>query len=122
MLLLCNKVPDCKTSTFEYTLLSRKTVLKVTSLKLVLYAIHLQCVLCFVTAVSPKEHVKCLCIMTHHLVLLLLVEHRASMKSFQVLRSLAVPLTSFHYLPVLLISASVVLRHVLYSLPLLQCP
>jgi hypothetical protein len=42
----------------------------------------------------------------HHQVLLLLVDHRASMKSFQALRSAAVRLTSFHDLPVPLISAT----------------
>jgi len=44
------------------------------------------------------------------------------MKSFQVLRSPAIPLTSFHDLPVSLISSSVVLRHVLFGLPLLLYP
>ena len=53
---------------------------------------------------------------------LLLVEHRASMKSFQALRSPAIPLTSFHDLLVLLISSSIVLRHVLFGLPLLLYP
>jgi len=41
------------------------------------------------------------------------------MKSFQVLQSPAIPLTSFHDLPVFLISSSIVLRHVLFGLPLL---
>jgi len=50
------------------------------------------------------------------------LEHRASMKSFQALRSPAIPLTSFHDLLVLLISPSVVLRHVLFGLPLLLYP
>jgi hypothetical protein len=54
--------------------------------------------------------------------LLHLVEHRASMKSFQVLQSPAIPLASFHNLPVFLISSSVVLRHLLFSLPLLLHP
>ena len=59
---------------------------------------------------------------SHHLQILLLhVEHRASMKSFQALQSPAVPLTSFHDL-VLLISSSIVLRHVFFSLPLLLYP
>ena len=44
------------------------------------------------------------------------------MKSFQALRSPAIPLTSFHDLLVLLISSSVVLRHVLFGLPLLLYP
>jgi len=44
-----------------------------------------------------------------HQFLLLLVEHRASMKSFQALRSPAIPLTSYHNLPVFLISSSIVL-------------
>ena len=44
------------------------------------------------------------------------------MKSFQALRSLAVLLTSFHDLPVPLISSSIALRHVLFSLPLLPYP
>ena len=57
-----------------------------------------------------------------HQILLLLVEHRASMKSFQALRSPAIPLTSFHDLLVLLISSSIVLRHVLFGLPLLLYP
>jgi len=42
----------------------------------------------------------------HHQFLLLLVEHRASMKSFQALRSPAIRLTSFHDLPVFLILSS----------------
>ena len=46
----------------------------------------------------------------------------ASMKSFQALRSPSVPLTSFHHLPVPLISSSTVLRHVLCCLPLLLYP
>jgi hypothetical protein len=44
----------------------------------------------------------------HHQFLLLLVEHRASMKSFQLMRSPAIPLTSFHDLLVRLISSSIV--------------
>ena len=44
------------------------------------------------------------------------------MKSFQALRSPAISLTSFHDLPVLLISSSIVLRHVLFGLPLLLDP
>ena len=55
----------------------------------------------------------------HHQILSLLVQQRASMKSFQALRSPAIPLTSFHDLLVLLISSSIVLRHVLFGLPLL---
>ena len=55
----------------------------------------------------------------HHQFLLLLVEHRASMQSFQTLRSPAIPLTSFH---LSLISSSIVLRHVLSGLPLLLYP
>jgi len=55
----------------------------------------------------------------HHQILSLLVKHRASMKSFQTLRSPAIPLTSFHDLLVLLISSSIVLPHVLFGLPLL---
>ena len=43
----------------------------------------------------------------------------ASMKSFQALRSSAIPFTSFHDLLVFLISSSIVLRHVLFGLPLL---
>jgi hypothetical protein len=58
----------------------------------------------------------------HHQVLLHLLEHRAFMKSFQALRSPAIPLASFHVLPVLLISSSVVLRHVLFGLPLRLYP
>ena len=58
----------------------------------------------------------------HHRVLSLHVEHRASMKSFQALWSPAIPLTSFHDLPVFLISSSVVLCHLLFSLPLLLYP
>jgi len=58
----------------------------------------------------------------HNQVILLLAEHRASMKSFQALRSPAVPLTSFHDLPVPLISSSIVLRYVLLGLPLLLYP
>ena len=58
----------------------------------------------------------------HHQILLLLVQHRAYMKIFQALRSPAIPLTSFHDLLVLLISSSIVLRHVLFILPLLLYP
>jgi len=58
----------------------------------------------------------------HHQSLLLLVEHRASIKSFHALRSPAIPLTSFLDLLVLCISSSVVLRHVLFGLPLLLYP
>jgi hypothetical protein len=46
----------------------------------------------------------------------------ASMKSFQAMRSPAIPLTSFHDLSVFLISSSVVLRHVLFGLLLLLYP
>jgi len=48
----------------------------------------------------------------HHQILLLLVQHRATMKSFQALRSPAIPLTSFHDLLLFLISSSIALRHV----------
>ena len=44
------------------------------------------------------------------------------MKSFQALHSPALPLTSFHDLLVLLISSSIVFRHVLFSLPRLLYP
>ena len=44
------------------------------------------------------------------------------MKSFQALRSPAIPLTSFHDLLVLLISSSIVLRHVPFGLPHLLYP
>jgi hypothetical protein len=44
------------------------------------------------------------------------------MKSFQALRSPAIRLTSFHDLPMLLISSFLVLRHVLFGLPLLIYP
>ena len=44
------------------------------------------------------------------------------MKSFQALRSPTIPLTSFHDLLVLLISSSIVLRHVLFGLPHLLYP
>ena len=50
------------------------------------------------------------------------MEHTASTKSFQALRSPAIPLTSFHDLLVLLISSSIVLRHVLFGLSLLLFP
>ena len=58
----------------------------------------------------------------HHQILLLLVEHRASVKNFQALRSPAIHLTSFHDLLVLLISSCIVLRHILFGLPLLLYP
>ena len=58
----------------------------------------------------------------HHQFLLLLLERRASMKSFQALRSPAIPLTSFHDLPIFLILSSIVLRHILFGLPLLLYP
>jgi hypothetical protein len=44
------------------------------------------------------------------------------MKGFQALRSPAILLTPFHDLPVFLISFSIVLRHVLFGLPLLLDP
>jgi hypothetical protein len=50
------------------------------------------------------------------------VEHRASTKSVQALQSPAVPFTSFHDLPVFLISSSIVLCHFLFGLPLLLYP
>jgi hypothetical protein len=50
------------------------------------------------------------------------VEHKASMKSFQLIRSPAIPLTSFHDLLVPLISSCIVLCHILFSLPLLLYP
>ena len=53
----------------------------------------------------------------YHQIILLLVEHRASMKSFQALRPPAIPLISFHDLLVFLILSSIVLRHVLFGLP-----
>jgi len=58
----------------------------------------------------------------HHQILVLLVERRASMKNFQALRSPAIPLTSYHDLLVRLISSSIVLRHVLFGIPLLLYP
>jgi hypothetical protein len=57
-----------------------------------------------------------------HLVIVLLVEHTASLKNFQALRSPAIPLTSFHGLSVFLISSSIFLRHVLFGLLLLLYP
>jgi len=71
--------------------------------------------LCFSIEFLPNCH-------HHHQFLLLLVEHKASMKSFQALQSPAVHLTSFHDLPVFLILSSIALRHVLFSLPLLLYP
>jgi len=44
------------------------------------------------------------------------------MKSFQALRSPAIPLTSFHDLPMLPISSSTVLRHILFGLPVRLYP
>jgi len=41
------------------------------------------------------------------------------MKSSQAMRSPVIRLTSFHDLPVFLISSSIVLRHVFFCLPLL---
>jgi hypothetical protein len=58
----------------------------------------------------------------HHQILLLLVELRESTKTFQALRSPAIPLASFHDLLVHIISSSIVLRHVLFGLPLLLYP
>jgi hypothetical protein len=58
----------------------------------------------------------------NHQFLLLLVEYRASMKSFQALRNPAISLTSFHDLPVFIISSAIVLRHVLFGLPILLYP
>ena len=55
----------------------------------------------------------------HHKILSVLVNHSTSMKSSHSMRSPSVPLTSFHDLLVLLISPSIALRHVLFSLPLL---
>ena len=69
-------------------------------------------------------HTLWLLINHHHRqqILLLLVEHRASMKSFQALLSPAIPLTLFQDLLVLLVSSSIVLRHILLDLPLLLYP
>jgi hypothetical protein len=47
----------------------------------------------------------------HHQVLLLLVERRSSTKSFQALQTPTIPLTSFHDVPVHLISSPIVLCH-----------
>ena len=48
---------------------------------------------CITNTNQSRYHSQCtVC----HQILLLLVEHRASMKSFQALRSPAIPLTSFH--------------------------
>ena len=58
----------------------------------------------------------------HHQILLLLVQHMASMESFQPLRSPAIPLTSFHYVLFLLIPSSTALRQVLFGIPLLLHP
>jgi hypothetical protein len=58
----------------------------------------------------------------HHQVLLLLVEHRVFMNIFQLIRFPAIPLTSFHNLLVPRISFCIVLRHVLFGLPLLLYP
>jgi hypothetical protein len=44
------------------------------------------------------------------------------MTIFQTLRSPDIPLTSFHVLPVFLISSSIVFRHVLFALPILLYP
>ena len=57
-----------------------------------------------------------------HQILLLLVEHTASKKSFQAWRSPAIPMSLFHDLLVLPISSSIVLCHILFSLPLLLYP
>jgi len=57
-----------------------------------------------------------------HVTIIIIVEHRAPMKSFQVMWSPAILLTSFHDLLVLLISSSVVLRHILFGLPPLLYP
>jgi len=54
--------------------------------------------------------------------LLLLVEQGASMKSFQALRSLAIPLASYHNFSLLLFSSSIVLHRVIFGLPLLLYP
>ena len=56
----------------------------------------------------------------HRQILLLLVERRASMKNFQAVQSPALSL--FHYRLVFLLSSSIVLRHVLFSLPVLLYP
>ena len=83
------------------------------------------CTACFEIKISlypQNELVFILRFHSHHQILSLLVEHRASMKSFQALRSPAIPLTSFHDFLVLLISFSIVLRHVLFGLTLLLHP
>jgi len=84
-----------------------------------IYYIHLKPPTCFRHLLWQSSG---RCCTNHHWILLLLVEHRASMKSFQALWSPAIPLTSFRDLPVLLISSSTVLRHVLFGLPLLLYP
>jgi len=61
-------------------------------------------------------------VLYHHQFLLLPVEHRASMKSFQALRSPAIPLISFCDLPVFLIFSSIILCHVVFGLPILLYP
>jgi len=58
----------------------------------------------------------------HHQIILLFVENRTSMKSFQSLRAPAIPLTSLHDLLVFLIPPSIVLLHVSFGLPLLLYP
>jgi len=56
----------------------------------------------------------------HNQFILLLVEHRASVKNFQTSRSPAIPLISFHDLPVFLISLAFIIcvriyRHARFS-------
>ena len=64
----------------------------------------------------PIPSIKVLLSIYHQRVLLLFAEHRASMKSFQALRSPPILLTSFHDLSMFLISSCIVLRHVLFGL------
>ena len=69
-----------------------------------------------------RDRLEDLSVNHRHQVLLLFVEHRASMKSFHALRFPALPLTSFHDLRVPLIPSSIVLRHVIFGLPLRLYP
>jgi hypothetical protein len=94
----------CKNSTVYTTVAGffDKHINKLSYLSHQLYAYDARVLL-----VTPHTH--------YHQVLLLLVEHRASMKSFQALRTPAIPLTSFHDLPVSYFILYYPLPHSLWS-------
>ena len=76
-----------------------------------MYVQHVDC-----TYISTKKGLIKGTLDYHHQILLLLVDHTAYTKNFQTLRSPGIPVTSFHDVPVLLISSSIVILHALFGL------